>query len=46
MASEQLRVNARADQPSNKHSAKLTPDLSVQKLTCVHRAHIESLGGE
>jgi len=31
---------ARADQPSNQHSAKLTPDLSVQKLACAHRAHI------
>ena len=47
MDQEEARVHSpRADQPSNKHSAKLTPDLSVQKLTCVHRAHIESLGGE
>ena len=35
-----IALDTRADQPSNKHSAKLTPDLSVQKLTCVHRAHI------
>jgi hypothetical protein len=33
---------ARANQPSNKHLAKLTLDLSVQKLTCVHRAQINS----
>jgi hypothetical protein len=45
-SSGELIIQPRADQPSNKHSAKLTPDLSVQKLTCVHRAHIESLGGE
>jgi hypothetical protein len=35
-------VNPRANQPSNKHLAKLTLDLSVQKLTCVHRAQINS----
>ena len=34
-------LGVRAVQPSNKHSAKLTPDLSVQKLTCVHR-HISA----
>jgi len=41
-----LLALTRANQPSNKHLAKLTPDLSVQKLTCVHRAHIGSPGGE
>jgi len=32
----------RANQASNKHSAKLTLYPSVQKLTCVHRAQINS----
>jgi len=39
-ASSSLLWVAQANQPSHKHSAKPTPDLSVQKLTCVHRAHI------
>ena len=41
-----LSALVRANQPSNKHLAKLTLDLSVQKLTCVHRAHIGSPGSE